>query len=215
MNEVLGIVPTVLIATAGGYLLGALPLAYLISRRHSGVDIFDIGTGLPGASNVMRNIGMIPAVMVGLGDMAKGSLAILLADFMGVESSWLLLPAGAAVIGHWRSMFTGFRGGDGLVTLGGSIFALFPIYGFISLAVASLVALGGQKMPYTSLLSIVFGYGTLAGLTVYYNGDTTLVFGMGGLSGLVLAHAIFGHRRRRHAPEWDEIGDSNGATEQS
>lgn len=214
MNEILGIVPTVLIATAGGYLLGALPLAYLISRRHSDVNIFEVGTGLPGASNVRRNVGKLPAVMVLTGDMAKGALAIMLADFMGVESPWILLPAGAAVVGHWKSMFTGFRGGDGLATLGGSIFGLFPILGFISLAVASLVALGGQKIPYSSLFSIVFGYGTLAALTVYYDGDTTLVFGMGGLSGLVLAHALLGHRRRRHVPEWDDIGESTGITEQ-
>ena len=75
MGEFLGGLPTVLIATAGGYLLGSIPLAYLISKRHSGVDIFEVGTGLPGASNVMRNVGKLPAVMVFLGDMAKGALS--------------------------------------------------------------------------------------------------------------------------------------------
>ena len=222
MGDFLGGLPTVLIATAGGYLLGAIPLAYLISKRHSGVDIFEVGTGLPGASNVMRNVGKLPAVMVFLGDMAKGALAILLGNVMGVESPWLILPAGAAVLGHWKSMFTGFRGGDGLVTLGGAIFALFPLHGFISMAVASIVALGGQKLPYSSLVNVVFGYATLAALTVYFNGDTTLVFGMGGLCGLVLAHALLGHRRRRRGgdqweaeDEWDEVADSTGATEQS
>ena len=222
MDDFLGSLPTVLIATAGGYLLGSIPLAYLISKRHSGVNIFEVGTGLPGASNVMRNVGKLPAVMVFLGDMAKGALAILLGNVMignvmGVESPWLLLPAGAAVLGHWKSMFTGFRGGDGLVTLGGAILALFPIHGFISVALASIVALGGQKLPYSSLLNVVFGYAVLAALTVYYNpDDTALVFGMGGLCGLVLAHALLGHRRRRLTDEdWDEVADSTGATEQS
>ena len=216
MGDFLGGLPTVLIATAGGYLLGSIPLAYLISKRHSGVDIFEVGTGLPGASNVMRNVGKLPAVMVFLGDMAKGALAILLANVMGVESPWLLLPAGAAVLGHWKSMFTGFRGGDGLVTLAGALIALFPLHGFISVALASIVALGGQKLPYTSLLNVVFGYAVLTALTVYYHGDTTLVFGMGGLCGLVLAHALLGHRRRRQTDEdWDEVADSTGATEQS
>ena len=97
MGDFLGGLPTVLIATAGGYLLGSIPLAYLISKRHSGVDIFEVGTGLPGASNVMRNVGKLPAVMVFLGDMAKGALAILLCNVMGVESPWLLLPVGAAI----------------------------------------------------------------------------------------------------------------------
>lgn len=222
MNEVLGVMPAVLIATAGGYLLGSLPLAYLISRRHSGTDIFEVGTGLPGASNVMRNVGMVPAVMVFAGDMAKGTLAILLARVMGVESPWLLLPAAAAVAGHWKSMFTGFRGGDGLVTLGGAIIALFPVYGLISIAVALAVALGGQKMPYTSLANVIVGYSVLAGLVVYdpfdtvrYSDTAPLVFGIGGLCGLVLARAALGHRRRRHAENWDEADDSPGAAEQS
>lgn len=222
MNEVLGVMPAVLIATAGGYLLGSLPLAYLISRRHSGTDIFEVGTGLPGASNVMRNVGMVPAVMVFVGDMAKGTLAILLARVMGVESPWLLLPAAAAVAGHWKSMFTGFRGGDGLVTLGGAIIALFPVYGLISIAVALAVALGGQKMPYTSLANVIVGYSVLAGLVVYdpfdivrYSDTAPLVFGIGGLCGLVLARAALGHRRRRHAENWDEADDSPGAAEQS
>ena len=223
MNEVLGVMPAVLIATAGGYLLGSLPLAYLISRRHSGTDIFEVGTGLPGASNVMRNVGMVPAVMVFVGDMAKGTLAILLArEVLRVESPWLLLPAAAAVAGHWKSMFTGFRGGDGLVTLGGAIIALFPVYGLISIAVASAVALGGQKMPYTSLANVIVGYSVLAGLAVYdpfdldrYSDPALLVFGIGGLCGLVLARAALGHRRRRHGENWDEADDSPGAAEQS
>lgn len=223
MNEVLGVMPAVLIATAGGYLLGSIPLAYLISRRHSGTDIFEVGTGLPGASNVMRNVGMVPAVMVFAGDMAKGTLAILLArEVLKVESPWLLLPAAAAVAGHWKSMFTGFRGGDGLVTLGGAIIALFPVYGLISIAVASAVALGGQKMPYTSLANVIVGYSVLAGLAVYdpfdldqYSDPALLVFGIGGLCGLVLARAALGHRRRRHGENWDEADDSPGAAEQS
>ena len=204
-------------------MLGSLPLAYLISRRHSGTDIFEVGTGLPGASNVMRNVGMVPAVMVFVGDMAKGTLAILLArEVLRVESPWLLLPAAAAVAGHWKSMFTGFRGGDGLVTLGGAIIALFPIYGLISIAVASAVALGGQKMPYTSLANVIVGYSVLAGLAVYdpfdldrYSDPALLVFGIGGLCGLVLARAALGHRRRRHGENWDEADDSPGAAEQS
>lgn len=223
MNEVLDVLPRVLIATAGGYLLGSFPLAYIISRRHSGVDIFEIGTGLPGASNVLRNVGVIPAVMVFIGDMSKGTLAILLARFMGVESPWILLPAAAAVAGHWKSMFTGLRGGDGLVTLGGAIIALFPVYGLISVAVASVVALGGQKMPYSSLVNVVVGYGVLAGLVLYDpfsrlrpdDAPLALAFGMGGLCGLVLVRAALGHRRRRHAENWVEADDPPSAAEQS
>ena len=197
-----------MLAVVIGYLLGSLPIAVLLSRR-AGVDIFEVGTGLPGASNVMRNVGRAPAVLVLLGDMAKGALAVVVAKYLGVEESLLVLPAGAAVLGHWRSIFSRFRGGDGLATLGGTIVALFPIFGIIAVAVAMVVSLGGQKLPYTSLLGIVFGNATLALLNVAYEGrsvymagvvdegNVATALGIGGVSALVLAHALNGHRRRR------------------
>ena len=201
-----------LLAVVIGYFLGSLPIAALLSRR-AGVDIFEVGTGLPGASNVMRNVGRAPAVLVLLGDMAKGALAVVIGKYLGVEAPLLVLPAGAAVLGHWRSIFSRFRGGDGLATLGGAIVALFPIFGIVAVAVAMVVSLGGQKLPYTSLLGIVFGYGTLALLNLAYDGQSVAVMGVidegdiatalgiGGVSALVLAHALNGHRRRRNSTE--------------
>ena len=197
-----------LVAVVIGYFLGSLPIAALLSRR-AGVDIFEVGTGLPGASNVMRNVGRAPALLVLLGDMLKGALAVVIGKYLGVEAPLLVLPAGAAVLGHWRSIFSRFRGGDGLATLGGGIVALFPIFGVIAIAVAMVVSLGGQKLPYTSLLGIVFGYGTLALLNVAFEGRSVYMMGIvdegnvatavgiGGVSALVLAYALNGHRRRR------------------
>ena len=211
-----------LMAIVIGYLLGSLPIAALLSRR-AGVDIFEVGTGLPGASNVMRNVGRVPAVLVLLGDMAKGALAVIVAKYLGVEAPLLVLPAGAAVLGHWRSIFTRFRGGDGLSTLGGAIVALFPVFGIISIFVAMVVSLGGQRLPYTSLLGIVFGYATLVVLNVARDGQSVVVMGVvdegdpatalgfGGVSALVLAHAINGHRRRRGSVEAEDIDEVRGA----
>ena len=205
-----------LMAVVIGYLLGSLPIAALLSRR-AGVDIFEVGTGLPGASNVMRNVGRVPAALVLLGDMAKGALAVVIAKYLGVEGSLLVLPAGAAVLGHWRSIFSRFRGGDGLATLGGAIVALFPIFGVIAVVVAMAVSLGGQKLPYTSLLGIVFGYATLAVLNMALDGQSVVVMGVveegdratalgvGGISALVLAHALNGHRRRRSTVDAESL----------
>ena len=210
-----------LVAVVIGYFLGSLPIAALLSRR-AGVDIFEVGTGLPGASNVMRNVGRVPAVAVLLGDMAKGALAIVVAKYLGVDAPGVdvplvVLPAGAAVLGHWRSIFSRFRGGDGLATLGGTIVALFPIFGIIAVAVAMVVSLGGQKLPYTSLLGIVFGNATLALLNVAYEGrsvymmgivdegNVATALGISGVSALVLAHALNGHRRRRVSVENESL----------
>ena len=214
MDQALSSVLTLFTAILAGYLIGAIPLADRVSRWY-GVDIFSVGSGLAGASNVRRSVGKTPGLLVLVGDLAKGAVAVVAAAFLGVEGTALLLPVAAAVVGHWKSIFSGFRGGDGLATLGGSAIPLFDTIGVIIVMVAMLIALGGQRMPYSSLMSIVISYGSLVVLVVAVDGDTRLALGFGGLAGLVLAYAIDGHRRRRRIPEWDELEDAGGATEKS
>ena len=142
-----------------------------------------------------------------------------MADLLGVdkESVWILLPATAAIVGHWKSVFTGFRGGDALVTLGGIIIALFPLHGFISVAVAVAIALAAQRLPFSSLLNIVFGYLTLVILNyndVFTPGHPALTLGIGGLCAVVLAYAIRGHMGRRRGGEWEECEDAGTASNQ-
>ena len=215
MIDTTSILTTLLPAIVVGYLLGAIPVAALISRK-AGVDIFSVGTGLAGASNVKRYVGKKRGGTVGLVDLAKGVLAVAASILIGVEGAWIALPALAAILGHWKSVFTGFRGGDGLAILGGIMVAMFPVYGFIGVLVGVLVAFGGQKLPYTSLFSVVIGYATLAALVVNANGDLPLALGLGGLSALVLARAILGHRRRRDndGVDWDDMDDAEGAADQ-
>ena len=217
MGEHFGPVLALLTSIVAGYLLGALPLADQISRRH-GVDIFATVSGLAGASNVRRSVGSVPAFLVLVADMGKGALAVVAARYLGVEGSWVLLPVAAAIFGHWKSLFTGFRGGGGLATFGGALLVLFPIIGPISVGAGIIVQLGGQKMRYTSLIGIVFGYATLVALSLAYEKDPVLVVGSGGLAALVLAYALDGHRRQNSSQwddveEWDDLGDTGRATE--
>ena len=116
-----------------------------ISRRQ-GVDIFAVGTGLAGASNVLKRVGKVPAFLVLLGDIAKGVLAVFIGRILGVESSWILLPAAAAIFGHWNSIFSRFRGGDGLAALGGVMIALFAMGGLVVVAIGGIVSLGGRRL---------------------------------------------------------------------
>ena len=82
---------SILLASVAGYLLGALPLADRLSRR-SGVDIFRTGTGLAGATNVMRAVGRVPGAVVLLGDMSKGIITIFTAQqLLGLEGTWLVV----------------------------------------------------------------------------------------------------------------------------
>lgn len=186
-------IPSLPLASVVAYLLGALPLGDQISRRQ-GVDIFSVGTGLAGAANVRRCVGSVSGLLVLMGDMSKGAIAILVGQLVGIEGPWLLLLALSVVAGHWKPVFTRFRGGDGLAPLGGALIVMFPVFGPISIAVAIVIALGGQFLPYPSLLNMVFGYGTLASLVIIHDGDYVRALGMGGVTGLVLAHAMLGPR---------------------
>lgn len=193
----------VIISTLIAYLMGALPIAVWISRRR-GVDIFNVGTGLPGSSNVRRQVGNVPGGLVLIGDMAKGAIAIVAAQRMEVQGLWLLLPCFAMVVGHWRSIFTGFRGGDGLAPLGGAILVMFPLFnGFLAVLIGSLVMLGGQKLPYTSLLGLVVAVGVLLLLTASDTQQLPLAMGVGIIASGVLLHASVGHKRRNSDGEID------------
>ena len=206
----------VIISTLIAYLMGALPIAVWISRRR-GVDIFNVGTGLPGASNVRRQVGNVPGGLVLIGDMAKGAIAIVAARLMGVQDVqelWLLLPCFAIVAGHWRPIFTGFRGGDGLAPLGGAILVMFPPFsGFLAVLIGSLVMLGGQKLPYTSLLGLVVAVAVLLLLTASNAQQLPLAVGVGVIASSVLLHASVGHRRRNSDDveiEQEDADDAEG-----
>ena len=203
-NLLTGIILSMLIA----YLLGALPIAAWVSRRR-GVDIFSVGTGLPGASNVRRSVGNVPGGMVLIGDMAKGLLSIYAAKQMQVDGLWLLLPCFFMVLGHWKSIFTGFRGGDGIAPLGGAMISMFAWTGFIAAAIASVVTLGGQRLPYTSLMGTVVGIAVLIWLVGSFGSpqELQLALGVGFIASMVLIHASIGHRRRNASAEWDDIDD--------
>ena len=197
-------IASLIIAAGIAYLLGALPLADRVSRRR-GVDVFNAGTGLAGSANVRRNVGMVAAGLVVIGDAAKGILAILIAQALGVDGIWIVIPATAAIVGHWKSVFTGFRGGDGLVTLGCITLAVFPIYqgyyeSIVAVVVAVAVALGGQKLPYSSLFCIIAGYAVIVFLFMQNRPEELVIaLTMSGLALVVFGHAVFGHARRRRS----------------
>ena len=155
------------------------------------------------------SVGTVPASLVVLGDAAKGILAILTAQALGVDGAWIVIPATAAVVGHWNSIFTGFRGGDGLVTLGGVTLAVFPTYqryyeGVVGVLLAIGVALCGQKRPYSSLFCIIAGYAVIIFLfTQNRVQDLDTALAMGALALAVFMHAVLGHARRRRTSDQD------------
>ena len=107
---------TALLLLAIGYLLGSMPNGYLAGRWLKGIDLRQCGSGSTGATNVLRNVGKAPALVVFLLDVGKGALAVLLAKSFGLND-WVQVLAGlAALAGHIWPVWLGWKGGKAVAT---------------------------------------------------------------------------------------------------
>ena len=108
------------------YLIGAIPVGFLVARVTGGTDIRRAGSGNIGATNVLRTLGIGPAVLTLVGDIVKGYLAVTAARAIGTEALAAAAGAVAAVAGNCWPVFLAFRGGKGVATGLGAFLALIP-----------------------------------------------------------------------------------------
>ena len=108
------------------YLIGAIPVGFLVARAAGGFDIRGKGSGTIGATNVLRTLGPVPAVLTLVGDVVKGYLAVRVAEVLGPEPAWGAAGALLAVVGNCWPVFLRFRGGKGVATALGAFLALVP-----------------------------------------------------------------------------------------
>lgn len=148
------------------YLLGSIPTAYLIALQ-KGVNIFEVGSGNMGATNVIRALGFWWGILVWFFDSFKGVLAILLANFMMPENhgAATAIAATVAVIGHNWSLFAALvtgtlRGGKGAAIWFGTMLMMAPLQVIVGMCV-----LGGFIIAITRYVSLavlaMFGLSTL------------------------------------------------------
>jgi glycerol-3-phosphate acyltransferase PlsY len=107
-----------------GYLLGSIPTAYLAGRLLKGIDIRRVGDGNAGAANAFRQLGVRIGIAVFLIDVAKGALAVFIAQAANIPQAAILLTGTAVVIGHNWPVFIAFRGGRGESTTVGVLLVL-------------------------------------------------------------------------------------------
>ena len=99
-----------------GYLLGSLPSGWLAGRWLKNIDIRELGSGSTGATNVLRQVGKGPALVVFLIDVGKGTAAVLIARALGL-GDWIQVLAGlTALAGHIWPVWLGFKGGKAVAT---------------------------------------------------------------------------------------------------
>ncbi len=156
-----------------GYLWGSIPAGYWMGKLLKGKD-FDIrayGSHKIGATNVLRTLGRVPALIVLVFDLFKGIGPTLIATLVPVfyGAGWGPTVAGlAALIGHIYPVFIGFKGGRGVLTGAGALLVISPLTFFISFVTLAIAILTSR---YVSLGSIVGSLTTIiCGILFYFIG---------------------------------------------
>ncbi|MBL8118129.1 MAG: glycerol-3-phosphate acyltransferase [Anaerolineae bacterium] len=143
MDQFVQIIGVIIIS----YLLGSIPTAYLIAKS-KGIDIFSVGSGNMGATNVGRSLGFWWGIVVWACDSGKGILAILIATAILPENraAATAISATAAVVGHNWSLFatlvTGtLRGGKGAAIWFGTMFMIAPLQVLVGMSVLGVAVI--------------------------------------------------------------------------
>ena len=149
--------PAILIV-AGAYLIGSVSFAVVVSRAMGLPDPHDYGSGNPGATNVLRTGNKAAAALTLLGDGVKGWLGVFLAQVaasrLGVPE---VVPAAALAVflGHLYPVFHRFKGGKGVATTAGIVFALHWPLGLTLLVVWATMAFGFKISSLAALTAAV------------------------------------------------------------
>jgi glycerol-3-phosphate acyltransferase PlsY len=150
------------IAVVLGYLLGSIPSAYIATRVATGKDVRQLGGGNVGGLNVYREVGIIPAIVVGIVDLCKGAAAVAIAQWLlDVSPPFVLAAAVAAVVGHNWMVWLKFSGGKGMGAAIGGLLVLLPLYNY-SLGLAFFFAVVLILFIITRNFALSMGVGLLS-----------------------------------------------------
>lgn len=185
------------------YLIGSVPFGYLAGRMN-GLDLREHGSCNIGATNAVRVLGKKWGIPVFICDFLKGYVPLLLMKlhlggdatlFSAADMGWFLGVLFALVLGHTFTCFLKFKGGKGVATTGGCLFAVSPLVGGIALATWVLMM---ALTRYVSLSSMVAGVGMMVtALYVFYMVDGAMSAADSmvlGLLGFIFILVVWKHR---------------------
>ena len=142
---------TIGLVAAASYLLGSIPFGVLITRAGGAGDVRSIGSGNIGATNVLRTGRKDLALLTLLADAAKGAIPVLVARWLFPETPLPYIAGGAAFIGHLFPVWLGFKGGKGVATFYGVLFAAAWPVGIVA-AIAWLASFAVTRISSLSAL---------------------------------------------------------------
>ena len=185
------------------YLLGSIPFGYIVGKLFKKVDIREFGSGNIGASNAFRILGPPLASLVLIGDIGKGIFSIYLVKYLNIDSSLILAIAGLAVIcGHDWSLFLGFKGGKGIATTFGVVFALNPTISILALIVWGIVIISTRYASLSSICAII----SIFVFTILFKQPYEYI----GFSAIIIILGIFKHKeniKRLKLKKENKIGE--------
>ncbi len=144
-----------LLLTGLAYLAGSLSTAIIVCRAMGLGDPRSEGSGNPGATNVLRLGGKLPAALTLLGDALKGFLPVVIASLVSSHLPTIALVGIAAFLGHIYPVFFDFRGGKGVATALGVLLGMHPAVGALALVTWLAVSLTFRKSSLAALLTFL------------------------------------------------------------
>ncbi|CAN5435784.1 MAG: glycerol-3-phosphate 1-O-acyltransferase PlsY [Chloroflexi bacterium] len=174
----------------GGYVVGSLPMGVIVARLTRRPDPRTVGSGRTGGTNALRAMGIAPALAVGLLDIAKGALPVLLARSLGAGAFVEALVGIAAVLGAFRSVFLNFHGGRGVATGIGAMVVIQPLVVLLCAPIffgvtylSRYVSLG--SLSASAAAALVLALMVVAGL----NQPVSILYGVAAAALIWIAHA--------------------------
>jgi len=153
-----------------GYLLGSIPFGLLLTKAAGLGDVRAIGSGNIGATNVLRTGNKTIAAATLLGDLLKGTAAVLLADYFFDDDAALVAGLGA-FLGHIFPVWLRFKGGKGVATyigvalgLAWPVAAIFGIFWLVTALLFRRSSLAGLVASFATPFAMFAFHGTRAAL---------------------------------------------------
>ena len=144
----------IFLAIVCGYFLGSIPFGLFIGLKVKGIDIREHGSGNIGATNVTRIVGKKWGITAFILDVIKGF-------FAGKIGFWLAGPIGgvaggvAAIAGHMLPIWLNFKGGKGIATGLGFLFAVMPITGIVGFSTWAVVTFISGYVSLGSICAVI------------------------------------------------------------
>lgn len=188
------------LVVVGGYLLGSVPFGLIVTRLGGAGDVRTIGSGNIGATNVLRTGRKELALITLLLDAGKGAAAVLIARALFDSEAIAALAGGAAFIGHLFPVWLGFKGGKGVATFYGVLFAAAWPVG-LAAAIAWLTVFAATRISSLSAL-VAAGVAPLAAWLLGQPGPVIALVGLMAVLIIVRHHENIGRLLKGQEPRF-------------